>query len=826
MLKSKLNTMKKKNLKSNMGKLLIAMLLVVTNLNFSFASVKENVETFKITGNIIDADENVTVPYASVVLFSISDTTILFGTVADETGNFIFDKIPAGDYYLEINFLGYQKKIIKDITLKKGDKLINLGTISINKDALNISEVEIIGEKDAISYKIDKKVINLSKKDVAAGGTLVDALENTPSIQIDAEGNVALRGSSNFKVLIDGKPTALSGNDALKSIPSSAVENIEIITNPSVKYDPDGTAGIINIIMKKGFKTGLNGIVNASVGTQYKHSADFTFNYKREKVNWFLSGSYTVRPDSQFTQIDAETFYQDSTRYFHQTSDRLSKMKSYKIKGGADFYLNKMNTLTISGEYGFWGFGIDMDSKSHDYKDPFSYDVYRKNLTDLGIGGNYINSSLIFDHDFAENHDLVTTITYSNWDGLNSTETEDITTDENYRDYFNTVKYKFQTSNINNELRAKTDYTKPFGNGNKLEVGIQAIFFKLNSDYEFMDYDFDLINWAVDHELDNDMVFQRNIWSAYATYSGNLKGIEYQLGLRGEYTDRKMTLSRTSEEYIVKRPDYFPSVHISKQFEKGIQLQGSYSRRINRPEPWNLNPFPIYSDNYNVQGGNPALLPEYVDSYELNLMKQFKIGFASVEGFYRKTNNAFDQTLNLREGIVYIMPQNIDKTSEYGAELSGNIRPAKWMNIYASANLYRYDIEGDIVSEFADVKSFRSDFVLNTTFTFLKNSRLQVTGFYNAPTIAAQGLRSNIYGMNMAFTQNLLKNKLSITLNARDVFRTIKFSFHAESEGLKTDFQFRPDYPVIMLNLSYKINNYSKRENEPETNTNFGGNVM
>jgi outer membrane receptor protein involved in Fe transport len=813
--------------KSRLGKFTTAILFLILLTNLSYAKINENADPFKITGSIIDAEDNATIPYASIVLYSKTDSTIITGTVADDAGNFMLDKVPAGEYYLEINFLGYDKKTIKDISLTKGDKIISLGSITINKTGVNIDEVEIIGEKQAVTYKIDRKVINLAKKDIAVGGTLVNALENTPSIQIDAEGNVSLRGSTNFTVLIDGKPTALNGNDALKSIPSSSVENIEIITNPSAKYDPDGTAGIINIIMKKGFKTGLNGIVNASIGTRLKRSADFTFNYKKEKVNWFISGNYALRPDSQYTEIDAVSFYNDSTRYFHQTADRFAKMKSYEIKGGADFYLNKMNTLTLSGDYGFWGFGLDMDSKSHDYKDPISFDVYKKNDTQLGIGGNYTNTNLIFDHDFAENHDLVTTITYSNWTGQTTTETEDINTYENYSGILNSLKYKSITDDTNNEITIKSDYTKPFGNGNKLEAGIQASLFKQISAYQFMNYDFADEIWTIDTDFNNGLDFTRNIYSGYTTWSGTLKGIEYQLGFRGEYMDRKLVLSKTNDEYRLKRFDYFPTVHLSKQLEKGLQLQASYSRRINRPDPWNLNPFPIYSDSYNRQAGNPKLLPEYVDSYEFNVMQQLKIGFVSLEGFYRKTSNSIDQTLNLQnDGIVNIIPENLDKVFEYGAELSGNVRPVKWLNIYASANLYRYNIEGDIVTKFAQVKSFRSDFVLNTTFTIAKNSRLQLTGFYNAPTIAAQGLRSKMYGMNAGFTQTLLKNKLSLTLNARDVFHTIKFSFTAESEGLSTKFNFTPDYPVIMLSLSYKINNYEKRNNELEKNNNFGGNVM
>ncbi len=291
--------------------------------SFADDPVDGGIESIKITGTVQDNNDKESLPYATIVIFNKSDSAMVQGTVADYEGNFSLNKIPGGEYYIEINFLGYNKKIIRDISIKKGSKNINLGTVLIKRAAENIEEVEIFGEKDAIEYKLDKKVINVGKKAVASGGTVVDALENTPSIQVDAEGNVTLRGSSDFTVLIDGKPTALSGSDALKGIPASAVENIEIITNPSVKYDPDGTSGIINIIMKKGYQTGMNGIINASVGTRLKYSGDFTLNYRTDKVNYFFSGNYSDRPTYPTVNIYNETFLGDTTRIVNQDASLI-----------------------------------------------------------------------------------------------------------------------------------------------------------------------------------------------------------------------------------------------------------------------------------------------------------------------------------------------------------------------------------------------------------------------------------------------------------------------------------------------------------------------
>ncbi len=784
-------------------------------------------ESIKITGTVYDKDDKASLPYATIVLYNKSDSTFVQGTVADYEGNFTLNKITGGKYYIEINFLGYDKKIIRDINIKKGTKNIKLGTILIKKAAENIEEVEILGEKDAVEYKLDKKVINVGKKAVAAGGTVVDALENTPSIQVDVEGNVLLRGSSNFTVLIDGKPTALTGNDALKGMPASTVETIEIITNPSVKYDPDGTAGIINIIMKKGYQTGVNGIVNASIGTRLKHSGDFTLNYRTDKVNYFISSNYSDRPSYPTVNIYNETNSNDTIRIVNQDADRLQRNNSYNIKGGADFYLNDMNTLTFTGEYGFWGFDLGMDAKVHEYTVPNTSDIFKNTVTDLTIGGSYINGSVIFDHDFAKDHDLVTTFTYSTWDGTTSTDVNEQNTDDTWTDIVDGYRYKSTRNDLNQDLRFKTDYTQTLGEKSKIEVGLQARYFTLTSLYSLMNRDFDQQIWTEDDQFQNEMDFNRIISSAYGTFSSSFKDFQYKLGIRGEYTDRMLHVLTSDDKYELNRFDYFPSVHISKQLKKGQQFQASYSRRINRPQPWNLNPFPIFSDSYITQGGNPELLPEYTDSYELNYMKRFKIGFVSFEGFYRQTNNKYDMNLNLQDdGLINIKTTNLDRSFAYGTELSGNFQFINWLSVYASANLYSYNIEGETITETADIRSFKYDFVLNAKVSFTKTTQLQLTGFYNAPTITSQGLRSEMYGMNAAISQSFFKRKLSVTLRGRDILRTMKFKFEAVSPGLKTNFDFNLESPVIMLNISYKINNYKRRKNDPDTETNFGGGVL
>ncbi len=377
---------------------------------------------------------------------------------------------------------------------------------------------------------------------------------------------------------------------------------------------------------------------------------------------------------------------------------------------------------------------------------------------------------------------------------------------------------------MNQDFRFKSDYTRPLGEKSKLEFGIQTRYLVLDSDFSKYDQAYETDEWIEQTEFSNGMEFTRLIQSAYTTFSSEFKGIQYQFGIRGEYTDRLLHQITTGDDYTYNKFDYFPTVHLTKQLEKGQQLQASYSKRVNRPQPWNLNPFPIYSDSYISQAGNPDLIPEYTDSYELNYMKRLKIGFFAFEAYYRQTNNGFERTMDIGDdGIVVIATDNLNRNFAYGGEFSGNFKFNKWLNVYASANLYSYNIEGEIVSENAEVQSIKSDFTVNSTISFTKTTRLQLTGFYRAPTITSQGFRSEMYGMNAALSQDFFKRRLSVVLRARDVLQTMKFSFEAESPDLKTSFVYNMESPVIMLNISYKINNYKKRKEDPDAETNFGG---
>jgi outer membrane receptor protein involved in Fe transport len=784
------------------------------------------IEKGSIKGVVKENTNKAALEYANIKLYSLPDSALITGAITTQDGIFEIKDIPLGKYYVVAEFIGYKKFIIPNLEITKEQKNVDCGEIILEPSAVELSEATVTADKNLVQYQIDKKVVNIDKKITASGGNLVDALENTPSVQVDAEGNVTLRGSSNFTVLIDGKPTALSGNDALKQIPASAVANVEVITNPSAKYDPDGSAGILNIIMKKEFKEGMNGILNAAVGNYFQHNGDFNFNFRREKVNFFIAGNYADRRRYPSTEIHNEMIIDDTTYIVNQTADRKQLNKSWSIKGGMDLYLNPNSTLTFSSEYGYFGFDMSMPAKSMATTNPTTDMTYYVDKSSLEIGGNYINSNLNYEQKFNDKgHKISAGLTYSNWDGTVNTGNELDSTNSQWLNPFSQNRYRTLQNSQENEYRGKIDYTNPVSEKITIEAGYQGRFKNVKSDYKKENYLFGSDAWNQDMQFDNGLNFTQNIQSAYFTISGKIIGVDVKAGLRGEYAERLLEVVAKNDKYTLDKFDLYPTLHLSKKLGETREMQLSYSRKVNRPDEWDLNPLPIFSSSNYSQAGNPNLKPEYVDSYEFNFMQHLKKGFVSLETYYRQTNNAIEERMSLdtTTNTVIVGSDNNKRNFAYGAELSGNLTLTKWLSVYASANVYSYNVSGFVDNIYVSTENLASDFVLNTNFTLGKSTRLQVTGFYNAPKVTSQGNESEMYGINTALRQEFMKKKLAVSLRVNDVFKTMKYKFVADIPNNSTHFTFKMDSPTVMLSLSYTLNNYKKRADDEGTEQNIGG---
>ena len=781
-----------------------------------------------VSGKIMD-ENNEPLEYANVILYSLKDSSLVTGGITNEGGEFLIDEVPFGRYYLEANFIGYDKKIVENLKIIPGNTNVEVGLISLGQSSTQLQEIEIRGEKSPIEYHIDKKVVNVQSDLTAAGGSVARALENVPSVRVDLEGNVSLRGSSNFRVFVDGRPSVLQGSDALQQIPASVVENVEIITNPSAKYDPDGVGGIINIVMKKNVKTGLNGVVNTMVGVRGKYSADALFNYRAGKFNLFAGLNWNDQSFLMERISDRTTFQGDSIFYIESTADGVMRRRGYDVNGGFDYNMTEKSTLSFSGSYGYFGWGRDYDTYQKTFSSPPTQTDYLVNYSESLRDGNFYNFNLNFQHKFdKKGHELSALAFWSHqYNQEDNNNNDEFQANANWQ-IADDLPYRIFTNEIgsSDEYRFQIDYVKPLNEG-KFEAGIQ---YRRDTDAEnfiFQEFDNENMQWVDNPTFTNSNDFERNITSAYAQFGNKLMGFEYQLGLRGEYTDRAVTPGNPDSTYVIDQVNFFPTVHLTKQISKSDQIQGGYSRRINRPRGYYLEPFISFYNRFTYRRGNPNIMPEFVNSFELNYQKRFGASFISVESYFRETQNAITRTQGIyseAENIMLLEYKNINTERAIGAEIMGNWEVNDWLRLNPSVNMYLFELEGTLRNDSAlnrdsnltDISvaqsSFNYDFRLNGTAKITPTTRLQMIGMYNGPSATAQGTREEFYMVNAAVRQDFFDGKLSATFQAQNIFDSMRFKINSSGKEFISSYMFIREARIFQLTLSWKINNYKSKD--------------
>lgn len=783
-----------------------------------------------IKGKIENKETGESMEFVSIAVFDKLDSTLISGGSTNDSGEFEIKGMTLGEYYLVANFVGFNRTKITDIVIDEKSPLVELGSIDLDPTTVELGVIDVVADRNAIEYKLDKKVVNVSQVISAAGGTAVEVLENTPSVQVDIEGNVSLRGSSNFTVLIDGRPSVLTGSDALRQIPASAIENIEIITNPSAKYEPDGNSGIINLVMKKNSMNGFSGIINGSIGTKDKYRGDFTVNYRTEKFNFTLGADWRDETSYGKSISKRETYDMDTVFYFDSEGSRNFLRGGHNFKSGIELFLSPKSTLSFSGELGKSKNGNTENGIMHEYSIPANKELF--SVTD-GLSerlNDFYSGRISFQHLFnTEGHKLEAMLFYSDEDGSDSDEENEIISDSNYN---KTDEYLSRVSTLETEketdFRIQVDYTYPFSENGRLEAGMLSRLEDEIGGRTFKDFDPDLNDWIINDFFSSKTEFKRDIHAVYATYSNEFGNFQFMTGLRGELTIRDIKNLSQEKTSSLHRFDLFPTLHLSYPINDNNELMASYSRRINRPRGWSLDPTPAYWNRYSVRIGNPDLKPEYTDSYELGYMKRFGKSFVSLDAFHRVTHNTINRVDSLgSDGIFYSLSQNFDKDFSTGLELSGNINFTQWLLVNASVSAYHYRIQGNLNSGMIDRESTNWNSRINTTVKFSENSRLQVTGFYRGPSVSAQGESKAVFFSNVSYRHEFFNKKLTATLSVQDPLGTAKNERESFGDNFKNWFKWEREPRVVMLTLSYKINNFrEERENNRENNgggMDFGG---
>ena len=769
-----------------------------------------------ITGVLHDVSTNEHVEYGSVVLFRSSDSTMISGSLTDAKGKFLIEKIKPGKYYIRIQFIGYENKIIPNVNISAQNADIKLGDISIHPNSSSLSGVVITSQKAMITNNLDKKVITVDKNMAIGGGTATDVMENVPSVSVDADGNVSLRGNPNITLLIDGKPssqTGISTSDVLNQIPANAIESVEVITNPSVRYDPDGTTGIINIVLKKKALQGFNGIISGNAGTGDKYNGTLNLNYRKDKFNIFVGADGRLNHMKTSMESTRTTTYTDATEVLKQSQSGSMDRNMYSLTGGIDYYLDTRNNMTFSVINRNMSFNSTGTTLNSNYNDSDSLLRYFERQNEGIRNVNSYDYTLSYKHLFPQKgREYTNDIIYSS----NVMNNE---ADINQQDYllqgFEPVGDPFMQKNTavntNKLLTVQGNYVYPMNENGRIEAGYKAALRDMKMRYDYSYYN-DTTGWVSQEDLKNQYDYSDQLYAVYGIYGNSIGKLKYQAGLRFEQVFTKSKVFQTNTDYNSSYSQFYPSLHTQYDLGKERELQFSYSRRVQRPSPRELNPYVDYSDSLNIETGNPALKPEFATSLELGIQKYWKTSSITTSIFYNRTKDVVEDITRIQDnGVTITMPMNINTSTKYGMELIGTISPQKWVKINANASFFQ-DVMSALPKENIEgSKLFSWNTRLNLSFFPWKNGSFQLIGNYNAPTRNIQEYHKEQYYADASFRQDFLKNKLSLSLRLTDVFNTRTFYETTSGNGFSTESKRYRESRVFYVGLQMQINNYNKK---------------
>jgi outer membrane cobalamin receptor len=687
---------------------------------------------------------------------------------------------------------------------------VELGQIFLETSNQMLDEVEIVNDRNVIDFQIDKKVIFVGKNMSAASLSAVEVLENVPSIRVDIEGNVSLRGSTGFTVLIDGKPTVLDPSDALRQIPASSIENIEIITNPSVRYEPDGTGGIINIITKKNRLLGTSGLFNVKAGSFGALSGDFLLNHRKGNANFFLGGDYGNTPSRGITSSERWTSLNDTTTIIETDGDSERTRGGGGLRLGMDWDITPRNNLSVGFRAGQYSHTSNSLLNYYSYQDPFTFSEREFSQNESSRSADYYSFTSSFKHQFEQKgHELMMQFNYSQ--RLGDEFSQNLLMDQN--DMI-TSGTRTTEKGPSGRLEFKLDYTKPINEKNGLEAGLQIRNSVSEDATELYRYNLESDLFILQPENSNSTHYNRNIYALYGILKGEMGKLGYQAGIRGEYTYRNITSLEEIEDHSLERLDYYPTLHLSYQLPGKNQVMASYSRRIDRPRGYYLEPFLTWTDMYNVRSGNPALEPEYIDAMEVGFISTQEKSQFSAELYYRIKHNKMERIQEVYdEGILLHTIDNVGTDFSLGLETMYNVSLLPWWELTVMGELYDYRIESEDNGTPYEYSSFNWGTRLNNTFNMAKRIRLQLDGLYNSATITTQGEEKGYFGFNAAVRTDFLDRKLSLVLQARDLFSTMDRISIRQDAGFY-NYQYRSTHaPVFALTVSYRLNNFKQNRN-------------
>ena len=776
----------------------------------------------KITGKVLDKDTNQPLEYATVVLKNETTGTVT-GGITTESGDFSI-KAKKGIYEISIEFLGFEPIVFKSKNITSDT---NLGTISLITDSNNLEAVEIIAEKSTVEIRLDKKIYNGGKDMTVKGGTAADVLANVPSVTVDIEGAVSLRGNENVRILINGKPsTFASGADALKQLPADAIQKVEVITSPSARYDAEGTAGILNIVLRKGKALGFNGSFTLNTGIPTNFGASTNLNYRTNKVNYFTTIGYNYSDSPGNAYFENEYLQNNSSGRFqieNRTYDR--ERKNFNSRFGMEYFLTDNASLMGSVLYRdsdrTTDTGIRMSTQDINHNE----EAYKKRSELEYESDKQVEFNLNFTQKFkTSGHKLTFDFKYED---SNDDELATITGRQTFPSIVNDTIEK--TSNLEDQKRylIQGDYVLPLGENAQFEAGFRSNMSNQETDY-VLRRETDPVaspgEFEIDQDLSNLFIYDEHVHALYSQYGNKFGKFSALLGLRMEISDITVKVHGTNLDAKKNYTELFPTLNLAYELNEDETLTLGYNRRVRRQRSWFINPFPSRASENNIFQGNPDLDPAYSNGVDLGYLKKWDKLTFNTSVYYNYSTDVFQF---IREAdtddptVTRTTPRNISSEDRFGLEFSLNYSPFKWWKLNSNFNFFRITSDGKNIIPDSETNSWSTR--LNSRVKLPAKIDWQTTFNYRGPQDNFQSKRKGIASVNLAFSKDILKDNGTLSLNVSDLFNSRKRISDSFIDGVTnsySEFQWRERQ--IRLNFTYRLNQKKKRS-QGQRNDNGSG---
>ncbi len=795
-------------------------------LTFAFVSFAQ----YRIKGRVIDSLSNSPVEYATVRVYHTAGAILADGSVTNPRGAFVLDNLKAGNYYMTIDFIGYQAKLIKELNLSAANKEVDLGTLRLGMSANVLNEIVVSGEKPGSLNKIDKQTYKAAQFESAKGGSAVDVLKNMPSVSVNAEGEIRLRGSSGFLVLVNGKPVNADPATILAQIPANTIENIELITAPSAKYDADGKSGIINITTKQGVNDGTSLVLNAQGGLPsvsnfdnkekpVRYGLDGTINYQKSKWDLSFSANYQQNDNAGKRVGDVNTTVDNRYTSFPSVGERSFDRTNYSARSSVGYKINQ-NTVMSAGFYA---------ARRLQYR--LADITYNNTKLDINSGqvigvANYYNSNLVkrqgdialgnldFSHTFANKSTLTLSGLYEYAKFTGYTKNRNL----NVNNYVDTIQYVLNTgSSPLDGIRLRADYAINVGNG-KLESGYQYRFQKQTGDFAYQQANLGTGNFTTNEEFTDKIDVDNTIHALYSQYSGKAGKLDYVAGLRYEYARRTFKAEKIASPHELDLSNLFPSANLLYSIDNNYKLKGGFSRRVQRSTNNELNPYAEREHSETLEQGDPRILPEFVNLVELGLIRQLRSGSWFVTAYHQHITNVVNRVNSVyADTVLNRIYTNAGKGNLWGLETGLNVMPLKWWTAYFGGNVYDYRIKGSLFNSAVEVDNSGIAYSINTNHSFQASKSLSVQFNLNylSARPAAQGEDSRFISPNTAIKKIFLGGKLSASLLWQNMGLGFLKSNEQRISTWGSDFYTTTNYiqerDILLINLSYSLNQLTKK---------------